>query len=206
MPSNALNVYAAEPMATGGLWVFPLGTEPPAERDDPEGALADLPDSGVNLGHIGEDGVTETKDRTIDRRRNWGGDVVKVLQTEYTQTYKWTFLESLNADVLKMVYGDDNVDIDIGADGALNAVVRKNKRKLKRRTWCIDSIDTELDANYRDWIIQGQIVETGDVTLVHSDVIAYDVTVEAFPDPAGDNAIQWIHKPAGEQEVIEPGP
>lgn len=203
MTSNALNVYAAEPMATGGVWVFPLGTEPPAERDDTDGWKAELPTEGVDVGHIGEDGVVETKDRTIDKKRNWGGDVVKVLQTEYTATYKFTMLESLNANVLKMVYGDDNVDVDTDPDGGVSIVVRKNKKKLKRRTWCIDTIDTELGANYRDWIFQGQITTTDDVTLVHSDTIAYGVELEAFPDPQGDNAVQWSHKPAGEQESIQ---
>lgn len=201
MSSNALNVYAAEPMSTGGIIVFPLGTAPPAEPDDPEGATAPLDASGVDLGHVGDDGVTETADRTIDRKRNWGGVVVKVLQTEYNHSYKLILLESLNADVLKAVYGADNVDVD--NDGA-DIVIRKNNKKMKRVTWCIDSVDTELDAYYRDWIPEGQIVTVGDVTKVHSDTISYEIEIEAFPDKANNNAISWIHKGSmAELEKIE---
>ena len=204
MASNAKNVYAAEPLATGGLIVFPLGTPPPAEPDDPDGATAELPEGGIDLGHIGEDGFTETTDRTTDKKRNWGGKVVKVLQTEYTHTVKFVFLESLNGYVLKEVYGPTNVTIS-PADGThgTRVAIRKNARKLPRRTWCIDSWDSELNAFYRNWIPEGQITELGDVVVVHSDTIMYEVTIECFEDENGDHVLTWTDDGNPEGELVE---
>lgn len=203
MTSNAKNVYAAEPLATGSLIVFPLGTEPPAERDDPDGATAELPEGGIDLGHIGEDGFTETTERNTDKKRNFGGKVVKVLQTEYNHQLKFVFLESLNAYVLKAVYGDNNVVVS-PADGThgTRCVVRKNSRKLPRKTWCIDTTDTELNAFYRNWVPEGQIVELSDVVVVHSDTIMYEVTMECYEDPGGDHVITWTDDGNPQGEVI----
>lgn len=204
MTSNSRNVYAGEPLATGTLLVFPLGTDAPAERDDPTGATAELDESGVDLGHIGEDGFVETIDRNLDRKRNWGGRVVKVLQTEYTHTFKFTLLESLAAHVLKAVYGEYNVDVE-EADGThgTRVVVRKNARKLKRKTWCMDSTDSELNAFYRNWVPQGQLNVTGDVTVVHSDTISYECELEAFEDAAGDHVLTWTDDGNPEGALVE---
>jgi hypothetical protein len=106
-------------------------------------------------------------------------------------------LESINAEVLKAVYGEDNVDTD-GED----IVIRKNSKKMKRRTWCIDSIDSELEAHYRDWIPQGQIISVGDITKVHSDIIQYEVELEAFEDTSGNNVISWVHMGLAATEVV----
>lgn len=204
MPSNAKNVYAAEPLATGSLIVFPLGTEPPAERDDPDGCTAELPESGIDLGHIGEDGFTETSERNIDLKRNFGGRVVKVLQTEYTHSFKFTFLESLNGNVLKVVYGPENVTISPpdGTHGG-RCAIRKNARKRKRLTWCIDTTDSELSALYRNWIQEGQITSISDVVIVHSDTIMYEVELQAFEDEVGDHVITWTDDGNPEGEVVE---
>lgn len=40
-----------------------------------------------------------------------GGRIVKVLQTEYNHSFKFVLLESLNADVLKAIYGASNVTV-----------------------------------------------------------------------------------------------
>lgn len=173
---DVLNVYAAEPMVTGGLYVAPLGTPKPTT------VLTSLASPWIGLGHVGEDGVTETQDRSIDKKKNWGGATVKILQTDYVHTFKFVLLESLNAEVLKVVYGTNNVTVT-----GTKIEVNKNKAKLPKATWCVHSVDSELNAHFLNYIPIGQVMTVGDVKLVHTDTIEYSLELEAFPDSTGQH-------------------
>lgn len=191
-------IYAAEPTTAGSIFVAPKGTPAPAAPDDPTGATVELDyDLWTDLGDVGEDGFTEKTDRRIDRKRNFGGKVVKVLQTEYGKSYDLTFLETLNADVLKAIHGAANVDITPAtATHGNQIVVRKNARRLPHLSWIVDTVDTSLGtdedhpARYREYIPDGQIVETKDEKIVHTDTVEYGVTIEAF-EVDGNNVISW---------------
>lgn len=194
---NVENVYAAEPTVAGSIFVAPLGTPAPADADDPSGATAPLDLAFIDLGDVGEDGFTETTDRRITRKRNFGGKVIKVLQTEHGITYQLVFAESLNADVLKAIYGAANVTISPAtATHGQQIAVRKNNRRSPHLTWVVDTIDSSLGADedhpaiWRTYIPDGQIVDTRDVKIVHSDTIEYGVTLEAF-EKDGNNVITW---------------
>jgi hypothetical protein len=179
---NVLNVYAAEPLATGCLYVAPLGTPKPAL------VTTALATPWIGLGHVGEDGVTETQDRSIDKKKNWGGATVKILQTDYVHTFKFVLLESLNAEVLKVVYGPNNVTVTAATSTKGTQIsVTKNPKKLPKLTWCVDSTDSELAAFYRNYVPIGQIMTVGDVKIVHTDTIEYSLEMEAFPDASGNH-------------------
>ncbi len=181
MASDVKNVYAAEPLATGSCLVAPLGTALPTSVD----AVVD--EDFVDLGYVGEDGFTETNERTTEDKKAFGGDTVKVLQTEYNHTFQFVLLESLKADVLKAVYGASNVTVTpANSSHGTQITVKKNSKKLPHMSWVIDTTDTELNAKYRNVIPDGQITEVGDVTIVHSDTISYEVTVKCFKNGAGD--------------------
>ncbi|WP_396909508.1 hypothetical protein [Mycolicibacterium sp.] len=181
MASDVKNVYAAEPLATGSVLVAPLGTALPTS------AVATLDEDFVDLGYVGEDGFTETAERNTDEKKAFGGDTVKVLQTEYNHSFQFVLLESLNADVLKAVYGASNVTVTpADATHGVQISVKKNAKKLPHMSWVIDTTDSELNARYRNVIPDGQITELGDVTIVHSDTIAYEVTVKCFKNGSGD--------------------
>lgn len=187
------NVYAAEPTASGCIFAAPLGTPGPAMPNP----FAALHPAYVDLGDVGEDGFNEVTDRSIERKRNFGGKVVKVLQTEFGKTIELVFLESLNANVLKAIHGDSNVTV-VAANSAHGEIVetRKNAKRLPHMGWVVDTIDSSLGtsgnpAKFRDYIPDGQIVETGDVKKVHSDTIEYAVTIEAFEDENGEHMYSW---------------
>jgi hypothetical protein len=197
MVAKNANVYAAEPLATGTCFVAELGTTALTKTDFTSGtALSDT--DWTDLGHIGEDGYTETKDVNLEDKRNFGGRVVKVLQTEVTWTYKFVFLESVNSDVLKAVYGENNVDVTpaAGENGAI-IEVRKTALKLPHQMWCIDTVDSDQGARYRAFLPDAQIVEIGDVVLVHSDTVMYEVTLRAFEDANGVSIYTWIDDGTG---------
>lgn len=184
MASDASNVYAAMPRATGALFRAPIGSTAPTDAStvlDPE---------FVDLGYIGEDGFTESNARDTDKKKAFGGATVKVLQTDYTSTVQFAFMESVNGDVLRAVYGDDNVTID---DTSGEIEIKKNKMTLPRSMWVIDTVDGEMFR--RNFIPNGQITEVDDITLTHTDTITYTVTIEAFEDENGDNVTEWVTGP-----------
>lgn len=195
--SDTKLIYAAEPTVGGSIFVGPLGTPPPADADDPSGATAELDPAMIDLGDVGDTGFTEKTTRRLVRKRNFGGLVVKVLQTEYDNQFEFVFLESLNADVLKAIHGSKNVTVlPATSTHGTQIVVRKNRKRLPHQVWVVDTIDSSLGADddhpalYRSYIPDGQIVDTGDVKVVHSDTIEYKVTIEAF-ETEGNHVITW---------------
>lgn len=192
MPSKA-NVISGRPKVSGGLYKAPLGTPLPTDATTP------LADAFTEGGYIGEDGVTMNIDRNTEKIRAWGGSVVKVIQTEYGVTLNWEFLE-FSADVLKSVFGEQNVS---ETDGAIT--VRINDQTLPSEVIVLEIEDGD------DWIRvvapEGQLgTEGGEYTFVHTDVIRFPVTCEALKDDqSGDNVLMYKAKrPAVTDAPSEP--
>ena len=184
MANNAKNVVAGTPLATGGVLIGELTATAPTS------AVSVL--TGFSAaGYIGEDGVTEANERSTDRIRAWGGDTVKVVQTEHNVTYQFTFLETLNANVLKAVYGEDNVTTTAATSttGTLHEVA-VNAAALPHKSYVFEVKDG--DAKIRIYVPDGQITEVGEITYSDSEVVGYEVTVEAFADDLGNKAYKFL--------------
>lgn len=187
MANNVKNVVAGKPLAAGGVWRGPLGTALPTDETTAlDGALK-------AAGYIGEDGLTETQDRSTEKIRAWGGDTVKVVQTEFGLTYQFTFIESVNGDVLKAVYGEANVTTTAATASTGNKhAVKVNSEQLPHETYVFEVKDG--DARIRIVVPDGQITEVGDITYADGEVVGYQVTVEAFRDADLDaNAVKYIN-------------
>jgi hypothetical protein len=183
--NNVSAVLAGKPLTTGGVLVGPIGTALPT-------TATAAPAAGfVAAGYIGEDGVTEGSDRSTEKVKAWGGDIVKVLQTEYSATYQFVFLETVNTTVLETVYGPDNVNVvaATATTGTLRTVA-VNGESLPHLSFIIEVKDGP--ARVRIVIPDGQVSEVGEVTYTDGEVIGYEVTVEAFQDAAGNNAYKYI--------------
>jgi len=184
--SNAANVLAGKPLATGGVLIGDLDAPLPTDATT-------APDPAFKgAGYVGEDGLTETTDRSTEKVKAWGGDTVKVLQTDFAVTYTFTFLETLNSDVLKAVYGAGNVETSAATTtrGTLHTV-KVNSDVLPHQTLVFEVKDG--DAKIRICVPDGQITEVGEVTYNDSEVIGYSVTVEAFRDAdLGANAVKYL--------------
>lgn len=184
MANTAANIVAGTPLATGGILIGSLTAAAPTT------ATSTL--TGFSAaGYIGEDGITEGNERSTDRIRAWGGDTVKVVQTEHNVTYQFTFLETLNADVLKAVYGEDNVTTTAATatTGTLHEVA-VNAATLPHKSYVFEVKDG--DAKIRIYVPDGQITEVGEITYSDSEVVGYQVTVEAFANADGKKAIKWL--------------
>jgi len=187
MTNRAQNIYSAEPVATGVCFVSPIGTAAPT---DAVTALTTISPDWVDLGYTGADGFTEKNDHKTDMKRSLGGKIVKVLFTEFSATLEFTLMESLNADVLKAIFGASNVQVIAANESHGNQVkVLKNSIRLPASAWCIDTWDDELNAKYRNYAPNGQVLSVADIKVVHTDIIEYKITVECLESVIGNDQI-----------------
>lgn len=184
--SNTANVLAGKPLATGGVLVGEVGSTAPTD------ATTALDAAFKAAGYVGEDGLTETTDRSTDKIKAWGGDTVKIVQTDFAVTYQFTFLETLNTDVLKVVYGDANVTVT-PADATKGTLrtVKVNSDELPPKAFVFEMKDGS--ARIRIHVPEGKVTEVGEITYSDSEVVGYTVTIEALPDSTLEaNAIKYL--------------
>lgn len=181
MATNASLVTAGKPKVGGAVFRAPLGTTLPTD------ATTALNEAFVDLGYCSEDGVTNANTIESDDIKAWGGDTVLTLQTDKTDTFSLTFIESLNPNVLKAVFGDANVT---GAF-ATGISVNVNASEQTEHAWVIDML-VKGNAKKRIVIPSGKISEVGEVTYADSEAVGYNVTITAIPDTAGNSHYEYI--------------
>lgn len=89
MANSVSQVAAGKPLATGGILTAPKGTAlPTTQAATPNVAF-------VSPGYIGEDGFSYNPERTTEKKRAWGGDIVKIVQTDFSVEVKFTLIEEI---------------------------------------------------------------------------------------------------------------
>lgn len=179
--NNSSNVTAAKPNITGAIYRGALNTTLPTTADE---ALA----AGFEcLGYLNEDGITNSNTRESDSFKAWGGDTVLTSQTSYSDTFNFKLIEYLKKAVKETVFGETNVT------GALatGMTVTANSKELTSYAWVIDMIMRDDTLN-RIVIPSGKVSEVGDITYSDSELVAYDVTVTAFPDTSGNTHYEYL--------------
>lgn len=174
-------VVTAKPKITGGAFSAPLGTELPTD------AKTELAKEYVNLVYIGEDGTTNSISESTKDVKSWGGILVNTTVTEFTDTKKLIFIESVNPVVLKEVYGQDNVTGTSLKEG-LKVIVSGGTRTY--RTYVFDMIT----GNYLRRIIYPEAIITsvGDIVYKTEDSVGYECTIKARADSAGNTHYEYI--------------
>lgn len=176
--NSAAQVLVAKPKVTGGIRFAPKGSKLPTD------AKAALDAVFENAGYVSEDGLVETIDASDDKIKAWGGDIVKIVRTEHSVSYTFTLIESASATALKLLFGEENVQITPATtSNGRKITVKKTAAMTPRRAFVFDMAD--LPAAIRVVVSDGQPSISGDVNFTDGDAIAYEVTVEAFPDGDG---------------------
>ena len=184
MVNTVSNVVQGAPVTTGGVLIGTSGaTLPTSASGTTTGFTA--------LGYVSDSGLTETINRTTDKIKAWGGDVVKVTQSEFSVSYGFTLYEAQNADVLKAVFGSNNVTTTAatGTTGTLQAVKVTSETRSK-----LPMIFDMKDGTSKIRIVvpAGQISLSGDLTYTDAGVVGYPCTVEAFTDASGVQAYHYL--------------
>lgn len=177
---DSANVSAAKPKVTGAVFVAPLGTALPTD------AVTALAAAYLPLGYVGEDGLRNANSPSNAQVKAWGGDAVLDSQTEKTDTFKMTLIEALNANVLKLVHGDDNVTGTL-AEGIQ---VTANRDEAVQRVLVVDMI--LKGAVKRIVVPRAKITEVDEIVYADDKAIGYGTKLSAAPDDKGNTHYEYI--------------
>ena len=175
---------------SGYIWVAPLGTTLPAD------AAAELGDAFVGLGYLSEDGLTEPASFTAgDDIVAAGGDTVAQADPTFSKTWTGTCIEALNEDLLKVAYGSTNVTIEqatASKDGSIT--VKEQAGDIEHHVIVIDEI-LKGGRKRRNVMADATFLITGDISHVHTSLVNFEFTINAYPTAAQPAQIQYITIP-----------
>lgn len=180
---DSTNILVASPVGAGGVLTADLGTALPTSASASTSAF-------TATGYIGEDGVTMTVERETEDLFAWGGSKVRVIQTSHSVQLQVPFLE-VNPETLALTFGADNVNT-VGN----TSTIKVNGAVLPHFALVLDMLDGDKKA--RLTAADAQVVAQEDIVFVHTAAATLELTIELFPDSAGDNAtIYYEGEPEG---------
>lgn len=191
---NASNVTAADPQIGGAAYVGATNTTLPTNATSTLTGFTEL-------GYISTDGLKNNNSATNEKIKEWGGKTVLDKQTEKNDEFKVVFLEALNVNVLKEIYGAENVTGTL----ATGIHIRANSKELDERAFVFDMI-LRGGIVKREVIPLGKITALDEISYVSNGAVAYGVTISAHPDAEGDTHHEYIADPAESEEESEEEP
>lgn len=181
---NTENVTAGKPAITGAIFRAPKGTALPTTAD------GKLDQTFKQLGYVSDAGLVNSNTPETSDIKAWGGDIVLSPQTQKKDTFKFQLIEALNVEVLKTVYGSDNVS------GTLETgiTVKANATEAEESAYVVDMI-LRNGVLKRIVIPAAKVTSVGDISYVETAQVGYDTTITAYPDSAGQTHYEYMKKP-----------
>lgn len=190
--ANVMN-GAPDVRYSGGFWLgkpcydpslFPTG----AGEDGKEVAER----LGLNsAGFITRDGVGETEDISTEKILDWNLDVIDVITTDYGKQLTVTFAESLNAHVLKFLFGEDKVTVN---EETGEVYLRKTADDRPNAAVMFDT-KGKRGAKGRGFVAECQVTNIGEIKRVKDALITYTATIDVFNDVTGTYVHDWFLPP-----------
>lgn len=191
---SSANVTFSKPGASanksGYIWVAPLGTALPTD------ATTELDSAFVGLGYLSEDGLTEPAAYEAgDAIVAAGGDTVAQADPTFTKTWTGTCIEALNEDLLKVAYGSANVTVQNAStsnDGTIT--VKEQASGLEHHVIVIDEA-LKGGRKRRNVMADATFLITGDISHVHTALVNFEFTINAYPTATQPAQTQYITVP-----------
>lgn len=175
---------------SGYIWVAPRGTAAPTD------ATTELNAAFVGLGYLSEDGLTEPASfEPGDDIVAAGGDTVAQADPTFSKKWTGTCIEALNEDLLKVAYGSNNVTVTNATntkDGVIT--VKEQAGDLEHHVIVIDEM-LKGGRKRRNVMEDATFLITGDITHVHTALVNFDFTINAYPTATAPAQTQYITIP-----------
>jgi hypothetical protein len=143
----------------------------------PTGVADDWVAGWEALGLLSQDGMTESRDETVNDHFAWGGILVRTTRSNHKRSFVVTALED-NPVVFHLV--NPGSEADTAGD--------VTTRTVKIPGVDIRAFGLELrdgDITKRRIVPRGEVVEVGDITRSESDMEMYELTINVYPDGEG---------------------
>jgi len=176
------NVTYAKPAISGAISTAPVGTPLPTD------AKSTLDPKFKSLGYISEEGLTNENSPESEIIKAWGGDGVVTVQKSKEDTFKVTLIEAVNIEVLKAIYGKDNVT------GTLKTgiTVKANNKPTDENAYVIDMI-YKGNILKRIVIPRATVFEVGEIAYKDNETVGYETTLNCIPnDEDGNTHFEYI--------------
>lgn len=191
---SSANVTFSKPGSSanksGYIWVAPLGTDIPTD------ATAELDGAFVGLGYLSEDGLTEPASLTAgDDIVAAGGDTVAQADPTFSKTWTGTCIEALNEDLLRVAYGSTNVTVDPATnlkDGIIT--IKEQAGDVEHHVIVIDEM-LKGGRKRRNVMPDATFLITGDISHVHTALVNFEFTINAYPTASNPAQTQYITIP-----------
>lgn len=180
MANTATNVSTGKPKVTGGVWVAPRTATLPTD------ATTDLSGDYKCLGYVSDEGVSNNSELDTSEIKAWGGNIIFRSLTGMEDSFQFSLIESKNKDVLKAVYGSQNVTVDASGNISVNVMAEDPEELI----WVFEVVLRGGIAR-RIVIPDGAITARDAITYNDNDPIAYNITVTAYPDSTGKTHAEY---------------
>ena len=182
MSQTVGNVSAAKPVVAGAVFRAPLSNSLTLPTDATT-ALSGF----TSMGYVSVDGLTNGNAFNSSAIYAWGGDAVLMTENEKADTFVFTMLETLNANVSKAIYGDDNVTTS--TDDLIT--IKKKADEFEEAAWVFD-MKVRGGKLKRIVVPDAKITALGDIVYQDNNVTGYPVTLSAMPDTNGVFHYEYI--------------
>lgn len=130
----------------------------------------------TEMGYVSDAGLVNSPAISNTSIKAWGGDTVLDIQTDKVDNFTFTLIEVLNVDVLKAIFGSNNVTGTLAEGITVNA----GSDEQEDACWVFD-IAMRGGAAKRIVIPVGKITNIADITYSDSAAVGYNITVSAYP-------------------------
>lgn len=174
---------------SGYIWVAPLGAALPTD------ATSELDPTFVGLGYLSEDGLTEPAAfEPGDDIVAAGGDTVAQADPTFSKTWTGTCIEALNEDLLKVAYGSANVTVKPAGSNDGSITVKEQASELEHHVIVIDEA-LKGGRKRRNVMADATFLITGDISHVHTALVNFEFTINAYPTATAPAQTQYITIP-----------
>lgn len=172
---DASNVTTGKPKIGGAVWSATAGAALPTD------AKTQLDKAFSSLGYCSEDGFINDFSSSKEPIKAWGGVVVGYTDEKFEDGFTVGYIESLNPNVLKEVFGQDQVTGDL--DSGMTAKLKEGPKGY--RSLVVEMVLAEGTVLKRVVVPKCMLEKVDKVTYSDEDAVVYNCTYKAEKDSDG---------------------